>query len=195
MPVSSTQRGPDRVGRAVFGRAARRAVPLLCMALVSALLAVGCGDTDRDLAGTLAAKRDRALQTLSPEDVAQQPAGSPQRAIVELWRSLQYRDPRAALALVAPRPPRRLRLAVEDFIAASGAQATANARPKILSTRRSGNRAIVWLEVIRNEALGAQGLRRVRHRALAELVKSRSGWRVRVNAGSVFKVVFGTGKP
>lgn len=152
----------------------RRAV----IAAVLALAATGCASDDRELRRDLLAERLETQTIITREEIAAQKPGSPGRAVLVLWRAVQYRNPQAALARVSPPPNREQLKGFEDFIVGTGAQAAATTKPTIVEVEESGTSARVFVEFIRHRKVGDQVRARVTGRLGVELVRTGEGWLV-----------------
>jgi hypothetical protein len=157
---------------------------LLAAALCSwgvATVVTACGATNADLERKLDAGRDRTRQLLSSEDVQDQPAGSPQRALVEAWRALQFRDAEAVLARVTG-PSVRPRPGLDQRVVAFGAYAV-DVRPKILDASLERRRASLRVQLARRQGVGSDGLRIVRLTLTLPVRFIAGRWRVEVDDG------------
>jgi hypothetical protein len=145
---------------------------------VLALAGPGCASSDRDLHRELLAERLETMTIITRAELNSEPPGSPSRAVLRLWRAVQFRNPDDALAHVSPQPtPKELR-AFEDFIVAQGAEAASTTKPRILDVKQTGSHAQVLVEFIRRRKVGDQVRSRVTGRLTAELVHGRAGWLV-----------------
>jgi hypothetical protein len=145
---------------------------------VLALAAPGCATTDEDLHRELLAERLETLTIVTRAELARQPEGSPSRTILALWRAVQYRNPQAALARVAPQPTPEQLKRFESSIVATGAQAASTTKPRILDSKVSGKRATVLIEFIRHRKIGDQVRSVVAGRLPVKLVHTKAGWLV-----------------
>jgi hypothetical protein len=152
----------------------RRAV----IAAVLALASTGCASDDRELRRELLAERLETQTIITPAEIAAQPPGSPARAVLVLWRAVQYRKPQAALARVSPQPNREQLKGFEDFIVGTGAQAAATTKPRIVDVEESGTSARVLVEFIRHRKVGDRVRATVTGRLEVELVRTGEGWLV-----------------
>jgi hypothetical protein len=155
----------------------KRLAAVTCAALL-ALAASSCGSTDEDLRRAVLAEREEILNTLSREEVHAQPLQSPQRAVMSLWRALQFQDPKTAISLLTPQPSRSELPDFEAITLQVGLSYTAKVKPKILDVRRSDKRARVRLELTRREREGTEPVRRVTGSLDVPLVQVGSGWRI-----------------
>jgi hypothetical protein len=145
---------------------------------VLALAAPGCASSDQELHKDLLAERLETLTIVTRAELNREPPGSPSRAVLRLWRAVQFRNPDDALAHVSPPPkPSELR-AFEDFIVAQGAEAAATTKPRIVDVKQSGSHAQVLVEFIRHRKVGDQVRSRVTGRLTADLVRGPTGWLV-----------------
>ncbi len=148
------------------------------MLAVLALAAPGCASSDEDLDRELLAERLETMTIVTRAELASQPPGSPARAILTLWRAVQFRNPEAALARVSPRPTPDQLKGFEDFIVGTGAQAAATTKPKVLDVKENGARADVLVEFIRHRKIGDQVRARATGRLTVQLVRTGAGWLV-----------------
>jgi hypothetical protein len=159
------------------GRRASKAI--LFAALGGAALVAGCASTDEELRRELRAERTEGLTIVSRADVAAQPANSPGRMVMVLWRAVQYRDAKGAIALLAPRPPRESLPAFEKFVAGGGAVIAESRMPAVIDVKQTGERARVIVELLRTRRVSSQVTTEVTGRLTLDLVKTESGWKVR----------------
>jgi hypothetical protein len=152
----------------------RRALILVVLALV----APGCASSDRELERDLLAERTETMAIVTRAELRRQPPGSPARAVLTLWRAVQFRNPEDALARVSPHPTPRQLSGFEQFIVSTGAQASASTKPRILGSKTSGRHAKVRVEFIRHRKVGDQVRSRVTGRLTIELERTRAGWLV-----------------
>jgi hypothetical protein len=145
---------------------------------VLALAAPGCASSDEDLHRELRAERLETMAIVTRAELNSQPPGSPARAVLRLWRSVQFRNPEDALAHVSPQPNRKELRGFEDFIVAPGADAAATSKPQILDVKQSGARARVRVEFIRHKKVGDQVRSLATGQLTVELVHGRTGWLV-----------------
>jgi hypothetical protein len=146
--------------------------------LVAALAGAGCASSDEDLRRELLAERLEHYSILTREEVYGQPAGSPGRTILVLWRAVQFRDAQRALALVSP-PPRRDQVAeFEGFIVGAGASTAATTKPVVLEATQDGRRAEVLLEFQHRRKVGDRIKTSATGRLRVLLTRGREGWRV-----------------
>ena len=79
-------------------------------------------DATRSCTASCSRRAPRGDDDRHPRRAQPQPPGSPQRAVLRLWRAVQFRNAETALALVSPQPnPKELR-GFEDFIVAAGGE-------------------------------------------------------------------------
>jgi hypothetical protein len=159
--------------RATRSAAPRRSLPV--GAALAALLIPACGSTDEELRRSLAAERGQVLHVVSRRDIKRQPAGSPGRAVMELWRAVQFDDAKTAVSLMAPRPTRAERPRVEELVVTFGGVATDSVEPRIVDVNQTGRRARVLVER-RKQPTG-----RRMPPIQVELVRSGREWRVRAD--------------
>jgi hypothetical protein len=152
----------------------------LAAALVAlvALVASGCASNDKELHRALLAERMETLTIITRAELHAQPAGSPQRAVLSLWRAVQFRDAEGALARVSPKPDAKQRKGFEDFIVDIGGNAASVTKPTIVRTKTDGRHATVVVEFVRNKKVGDQTRATVTGRLDAQLVRTRAGWLV-----------------
>jgi hypothetical protein len=161
----------------MWQRVTRSAPPrrsLLVGAAFAALLMPACGSTDEELRRSLAAERGQVLQVVSRRDVKSQPPGSPGRAVMKLWRAVQFDDAKTAVSLMAPRPSHAERPLKEELVITFGGVVTDSVKPRIVDVEESGQRARVVLERRREPA--AERLSRIQ----LQLVRTHRDWRVLV---------------
>jgi hypothetical protein len=156
--------------RATRSAAPRRSLPV--GAALAALLIPACGSTDEELRRSLATERGQVLPVVSRRDVESQPAGSPARAVIKLWRAVQFDDAKTAVSLLAPRPTRVERPRTEELVVTLGGVATDSVEPRIVAVRQTGRRARVLLE--RREQPAGRHMPPIE----VELVRSGRDWRV-----------------
>lgn len=159
------------------GLRARKAI--LLAALSGASLVAGCASTDEELRRELRAERTEGLTIVSRADVAAQPANSPGRMVMVLWRAVQYRDAKGAIALLTPQPPRESLPAFEKFVAGGGAVIAESRMPAVIDVKQTGERALVIVELLRTRRVSSQVTTEVTGRLTLDLVRTESGWRVR----------------
>jgi hypothetical protein len=157
-----------------------RAILAICSGLVFVLLlAPGCADTDEELRAALRAERARELSIVTRREIASEPPGSPARAVLELWRAVQYRDAQAGIASLTPAPPRNLRPTFEQFFVSSGATWFSVLSPRIVDVQRRGRIAAVRTEIVRTKRLGRLLERERDATVRLELVNVRGLWKLR----------------
>jgi hypothetical protein len=167
---------PKRCARTVPAEMRRRAVILASLAL--ALAVAGCTSTDKDLNRELLAERLETMTIVTPAELAAEPPGSPSRAVLTLWRAVQFRNPEGALEHVSPAPTPGQLKGFEDFIVVTGAQTAATTKPRILDVKENGAHAEVQVEFIRHQKVGDQVRSRSTGRLTVELVRTRGRWLV-----------------
>lgn len=148
------------------------------IATVLALVAAGCASDDGELRRELLAERLETQTIITPAEIAAQPPGSPSRAVLVLWRAVQFRNPQAALARVSPQPTREQLKGFEDFIVGTGAQAAAATKPRIVDVEETGSSARVDVEFIRHRKVGDRVRATVTGQLAVELVRTGEGWLV-----------------
>lgn len=157
-----------------------RAIFATCSGLLLGLvLATGCADTDEELREALRAERDRGVSIVTRHEIAAEPPGSPSRAVLELWRAVQYRDAQAGMARLVPLPPKNLRSAFGQFIVGSGADAFAVLKPRIADVERRGRTALVRIQILRTNRLGRFVERELAGTERLELTKTGGLWKLR----------------
>jgi hypothetical protein len=144
------------------------------LSAIAALLTTACGSTDAELRRTLAAERGTAIEVVSRAQVERQPPGSPGRAVMELWRAVQFDDPKTAVSLIAPRPTAAELPRTEELVITLGGVVTDSATPRILEVDRTAGGARVTLEILSTDDREHEPARR----AELKLVRTGSGWRV-----------------
>ena len=143
-----------------------------------ALAAAGCASSDEELHRELLAERLETMAIITPAELNREPPGSPARAVLRLWRSVQFRNPEDALAHVSPQPTRKELRAFEDFVVTTGANTASTSKPTILSVKQSAGRARVRVEFIRHKKVGDQVRSIPTGQLTVELVRGRTGWLV-----------------
>jgi hypothetical protein len=153
----------------------RRRAALLA---VLALAAPGCATSDEELHRELLAERLETMTIVTRAELHSQPAGSPSRTVLRVWRAVQFRNPQDALAHVSPQPRQDEIKGFEDFIVSTGGDAAATTKPRILDVKQEGRRAQVLVEFVRNRKVGDQVRSRVTGRLTVQLMRSPAGWLV-----------------
>jgi hypothetical protein len=151
---------------------------LAALVAILVLAAPGCASNDKKLHRALLAERTESLTIITRAELEAQPAGSPSRAVLSLWRAVQFRDAEGALERVSPKPNTEQLESFEDFIVDVGANAAAVTKPTIVKTTQTGRHATVVVEFVRNKKVGDQIRTRVTGSLSAELVRTRAGWLV-----------------
>lgn len=146
--------------------------------LLAALAGSGCASSNDDLQRELLAERQEHYSIVTLAEVNGQPAGSPGRAILTLWRAVQFRDPHRALALVSPPPTRDQIDDFEEFIVGAGASAASTTKPDVVDTEETGRRAEALLEFHRKRKVGDRIKTIMTGRLRVGLVRGPSGWLV-----------------
>lgn len=146
--------------------------------LSGALAGVGCASSNDDLQGELLAERQEHYNILTPDEVNGQPAGSPGRAILTLWRAVQFRNPGGALARVSPPPTNDQIDDFEGFIVGAGASAASTTKPAVIDVNQVGSRANVLLEFHRKRKVGDRIKTLMTGRLQVGLVRGPTGWLV-----------------
>jgi hypothetical protein len=157
-----------------------RAIFATCSGLLLVLVLVsGCANTDEELRDALRAERDRGLSIVTRREIAAEPPRSPSRAVLELWRAVQYRDAQAGMVRLAPPPPKNLRFRFEQFLVGSGANAFAVLKPRIADVQRRGRVAVVRTEIVHTKRFGRLVERELAATVRLELVKAGGLWKLR----------------
>jgi hypothetical protein len=151
---------------------------LAAIAAVVALAATGCASSDRDLARELQAERTETLTIITRAELDAQPNGSPARAVLSLWRAVQFRNAQGALAQVEPQPTRDQLKPFEEFVVGVGAQTAATAKPVVVNATESGNVAKVTVEFVKYRKVGDEVRTEVTGRLEAELRRISGRWLV-----------------
>jgi hypothetical protein len=145
----------------------------LVSACAALALVTGCGS------GSLPPQQIPGVseQLLTAAAVGRYPAGSPQHALLDWWRSAQFADRPAFLAAFTP--PLRSRLQRSrtfgedlDFFAGS----IRNAAPRILSTETEGDRARIFTKIEFRNPVGATRFVASSRPQAFELVRRGSDW-------------------
>jgi hypothetical protein len=155
----------------------KRQAALSCAALL-ALVVSACGSTDEDLRRAVVAERQDTLNTVSRDAVHGQPPRSPERAVMTLWRALQFQDAKTAVSMLSPQPSRSELPDFETIVLDVGLSYTAAVKPRILAVRRTGTHATVRLELTRMEREGTAPVRRVTGSLDVSVVRRSSGWKI-----------------
>jgi hypothetical protein len=151
---------------------------LAALVAILALAAPGCASTDKKLHRALLAERVETMTIVTRAELDAQPAGSPQRTVLSLWRAVQFRDAEGALERVSPRPnPDQLKT-FEDFIVDIGANAAGVTKPRIVRATQTGRDASVVVEFVRHKKVGDQIRTAVTGTLNVQLVHTRDGWLV-----------------
>ena len=146
--------------------------------LTAGALLAGCASTDRELRHELTDERNEGLTIVSRADIAAQPPHSPGRAAMRLWRAVQFRDAKGAVALFAP-PPTGDRLAsVEEYIAGGGAVIAQERMPRIIEVDRIGRRAVMDVELERTRKLANHVTTETAGRLRLDFIRTESGWKL-----------------
>lgn len=146
------------------------------MAVAAALIGAGCGEGgDPPPPGEPSA----AEYLITPADLRRQPDDSPQAALMEWWRSIQYNDFEGYVgALVAPvraqrqaseRAPRDLTLASGELI---------RSQPEIASVEENGNEATVYTRIETRQPIGATRFTTSSSPQAFTLVREGGEWRI-----------------
>lgn len=153
---------------------------VLSLALfAAALTGAGCASTDDELRRALKAERDEELSLVSRQDLARFSPGSPERAVMTLWRAIQFRDAKAAVALLVPRPTGPQLPKVESFLAGQAARGAVTSKLVPKRTTRSGDRAVAHVEIVGRKKVGTRVTASVTGQLRFDLIREASGWKVR----------------
>ena len=150
----------------------------LVVAVACLLVVPSCGG-DGDRATTPPAHTTtatRAEQLLTDADVRRYSTGTPERALLEWWRSAQYADLSGFLDRFEPMVRRTLVRGAKTTEALTYFSAVLKAaKPKISSVERSGDRATIFAVIefrhVKNDAIETTSLPRA-----FTLVRRRSAW-------------------
>jgi hypothetical protein len=145
---------------------------------ILAVVAPGCASNDKELHRALLAERVETMTIITRAELQAQPAGSPSRAVLSLWRAVQFRDAKGALERVSPKPGRDSLKTFEDFIVDVGANAAGVTKPTIVRATETGNHATVVVEFVRHKKVGDQIRTTVTGTLNVELLHTRRGWLV-----------------
>jgi hypothetical protein len=122
--------------------------------LALAVLPSGCGGGGN---AAPASPVDAAQQLLGPRDVARYLAGTPERALLDWWRSAQFADFSGYRSSFVPE--------VRAELDADGRAADAlsyfsgsirSARPRVLSVRASGGSATIYVLIVYHQPVGTR---------------------------------------
>jgi hypothetical protein len=152
-------------------------VAALLVVLVASSI-VGCASSDQDLQRELSAERNQAVNVVAPEEVGAQPAGSPERAVMELWRAVQFSDAGRALDLIAPPRNEPVSRLAERYLIGTAAL-TASAKPDRVRAAIRGSRATALIRVRQRQLQGDRVTSPSIGTFRLELVRMRGDWRVR----------------
>ena len=150
--------------------------------LTASALGAGCASTDAELRRELSKERNEALTPVSRADIGAQPAGSPQRAVLLLWRAIQFRDAKSVVPVLEPRPGPRLLSPVEEFVVGGGAVIAQSMTPRILESAGNSARASVVVELVRTESTTDEPSTRTTRPLKLSLVRVGSDWKLRWRA-------------
>jgi hypothetical protein len=146
------------------------------MVVAVALVATGCGEGgDPPPPGTPSA----AEYLLTPADIRRQPEDSPQAALMEWWRSIQYNDfDGYANALVAPLRAQREASdrARRDLTLASGE--LIRSQPEIADVREDGNETTIYTRIETRQPVGATRFTTSSSPQAFTLVREGGEWRI-----------------
>lgn len=86
---------------------------LIAGCLAALALLVGCGSEDESKSSVSTTSEPDAIKLLgpnivSPSEIAEQPEGSPGRALLEWWQAFQFRDAEEVISLTSQRIVRKL---------------------------------------------------------------------------------------
>jgi hypothetical protein len=157
----------------------RESKAILCAALSGGALLAGCASTDEELRRELRVERTEGLSIVSRADLAAQPPNSPGRTVMVLWRAVQYRDAKGAIALMAPPPPRDSLAAFEKFVGGGGALIAESRTPVVVDVNETGGSARAIVELLHTRRVSNQVTTASTGRLELDLVETESGWKVR----------------
>lgn len=147
--------------------------------VVAALTGASCAATDDELRQELKAERDEELSIVSRQDLARLAPDSPERAAMTLWRAIQFRDAKGAVALLTPRPTRPQLPKVESFLMGQAGVGTTTSEPVRARTTQSGSRAVTLLEIVRRKKVGTLVKSSITGQLRFDLTRETSLWKVR----------------
>lgn len=146
------------------------------MVVAVALVAAGCGEGgDPPPPGTPSA----AEFLLTPADIRRQPADSPQAALMEWWRGIQYNDFEGYTgALVAPLRAQREASdeARRDLTLASGE--LIHSQPEIGDVKESGDETTIYTRIETRQPVGATRFTTSSSPQAFTLVREGGQWRI-----------------
>jgi hypothetical protein len=141
---------------------------------LAALACAGCGG----FGGGQVNSRTTQPAVLTKQQVDRQPAGSPQRAVFEWWRALQFKNPVEAAGYFSAslhlKPPR-----VYKYIQA--AESNLANRPHLVDAQTSGDHAIVRLMLERVSKNANGRVDRERKAQAFNLVREDGSWKLAEN--------------
>jgi hypothetical protein len=146
------------------------------VAVAMVLVVAGCGDGgDPPPPGTPSA----AEYLLTPADLRNLPEDSPQAALMEWWRSVQYNDFEGyADALVAPLRAQRLASdsARRDLTLASGE--LVRAQPELADVQEEGNQVTIYTRIETRQPVGATRFTTSSSPQAFTLVREGGEWKI-----------------
>jgi hypothetical protein len=143
---------------------------------VAAVLA-GCGSSDPG--GRVQAENARkALQLVGAADVARQPQGSPFRALLEWWRSAQYRDPAGALDHFSAAERQQVSHDFATLLYRDFGPWLQRVKPKLQTVEEDGDHATLFLRLTVRDVVSPAVVRDVNEFVAIPMVRERGQWRV-----------------
>lgn len=131
------------------------------LAIGAAQVGEGCGSSKSNGLPAQVQNSVSQLQLLTPSDVQQTPPDSPERAVLEWWRLMQFRSATDTLRLFVPEKRSRLmRAGYATLVFLDFGPWLSHAKPRIVSVERAGKRAIVFVQVQVVEPVGGKLLKR-----------------------------------
>jgi hypothetical protein len=152
---------------------------LVSVTLTAGALLTGCASTDRELRRELIDERNEGLTIVSRAHIAAQPPGSPGRTAMLLWRAVQFRDAKGAVALLTPEPTGHTLASVEEYIAGGGAVIAQERMPEIIDVHRNGRRAVMDVDLQRTRKLANHATTETSGRLRLDFIRTGSGWKLR----------------
>jgi hypothetical protein len=154
----------------------RRAAVSAAALGVLALPAAGCGGGGSAPAAQLPGP---AQQILSRSDVTKYSAGTPQRALLQWWRDIQYSNLTGYMNGFQPRVRRVL---ARDANTAPGLRwfsgAVQTVRPSIVDTEQHGSRVVIYTNLDTRTAVGARHFVTSTRAQAFSLVKKAGAWKL-----------------
>jgi hypothetical protein len=103
--------------------------------------------------------------------------------VLAFWRAVQYRDAQGGIVMLTPAPKPGQRPDFESFIAKGASALAATTKPKIVSSRTSGDNAVVNLRIIRRDKVGQVVQEHPLGILQLDLVRGPSGWLINWKTG------------